>query len=153
MDLFLGLTSLPLEVRAGTVNQSSGSCLCQKAGELASIFHSLLLHVALTCPASGGCWGKPKPPGPLLSRVAGHPIPGEAESKWDFTLLNGKKFCQGKPWPCNSGTELPLTRRLFDTNAFSLGKCNSQAGPGGLLERTGDLGLEGVSKKFSGQYC
>lgn len=53
-----------------------------------------------------------------------------------------EKFCQGKPWSCNSGTELPLTRRLFDTNAFSLGKCNSQAGPCGLLERTGDLGLE-----------
>lgn len=113
-----------------------------KAGELASLFHSLLLHVALTCPASDGCWGKPKPPGPLLSRVAGHPIPGEAESKWDFTLLVEKNFrAKGKPWPCNSGTELPLTRRLFNTNAFSLGKCNSQAGPCGLLERTGDLGL------------
>ena len=95
-DLSLSLTSPPFEVRAGTVNQSSGSYLCQKAGELAFVFHSLLLHVALTCPASDGCWGKPVPTGPLVSRVAGHPIPWEAESKWDLTLLNGKlNFVKG----------------------------------------------------------
>ena len=36
----------------------SRSCLCQKAGELASVFHSPLLQVALTCPDTDECRGQ-----------------------------------------------------------------------------------------------